>query len=226
MIKKILKKVIYSLKFRTRKLFGFHLKSRIFGLKNNITYSNSVSFQNVIIDVNGNGNEIIIDENCRLTNMLIYIRGNCAKIRIGSNVSFNRGSEIWVEDDNCVLDIGSFSTFEKVHLAITENNSKLIIGKDCMFATDIDVRTGDSHSIIDKISGKRLNFASSVIIGNHVWVGAAVSILKGVTICDNCIIGTRSVVTKSLGVPHSTYAGIPAKSVKQNVNWNRERLSE
>ena len=38
-----------------------------------------------------------------------------------------------------------------------------------------------------------------VISGRNVWVGANVSILPGVTIGDNCVIGAGSVVTHSIG---------------------------
>ena len=37
-----------------------------------------------------------------------------------------------------------------------------------------------------------------VISGRNVWVGANVSILPGVTIGDNCVIGAGSVVTHSI----------------------------
>jgi len=45
----------------------------------------------------------------------------------------------------------------EVHIAVTEN-SKVLIGEDCMLANDIDIRTGDSHSVIDMETGERLNF--------------------------------------------------------------------
>ncbi|MGS0525300.1 hypothetical protein ACU8V7_09025 [Zobellia nedashkovskayae] len=90
------------------------------------------------------------------------------------------------------------STFEDTHLAVTEPSSKVTIGVDCMFANTIDIRTGDSHSIIDIKSNKRINYAKNIIIGNHVWVGAHSSILKGATIADNSIVATRLCNYKSL----------------------------
>lgn len=51
-------------------------------------------------------------------------------------------------------------------------------------------------------------------IGNNVWLGDKVSILKGVTIGDNVIIGANAVVTKD--IPANCIAGgIPAKVIKQ-----------
>lgn len=49
-------------------------------------------------------------------------------------------------------------------------------------------------------------------IGNNVWLGQNVSILKGVTIGDNVIIGFGSVVTKSIP-SNSVAAGAPAKVI-------------
>lgn len=57
---------------------------------------------------------------------------------------------------------------------------------------------------------------------NHVWVGKDSKILKGVTIADNSIIGTSSVVTRSLTLSHSVYGGLPAQLLKTDVDWNRE----
>ena len=44
-----------------------------------------------------------------------------------------------------------------------------------------------------------------VISGRNVWVGANVSILPGVTIGDNCVIGAGSVVTHSIPANSVTY---------------------
>lgn len=52
-----------------------------------------------------------------------------------------------------------------------------------------------------------------VIIGNNVYIGSGVSIVSGVTIEDNVIVGTGSVVTKSLK-GGAIYAGNPAKKIK------------
>ena len=50
-------------------------------------------------------------------------------------------------------------------------------------------------------------------IGNHVWVGAGVTILKGITIGDHAIIRGGSVVNKDVP-PYSVVVGNPAKVVK------------
>jgi maltose O-acetyltransferase len=51
-----------------------------------------------------------------------------------------------------------------------------------------------------------------VKIGDNVWIGHDVTIMKGVTIGENSIIATGSIVTKD--VPHNSIAaGNPAKVI-------------
>ena len=57
-----------------------------------------------------------------------------------------------------------------------------------------------------------------VKIGNHVWIGSKVIILKCVTIGENSIIAAGSVVTKDVP-PNVTVAGNPARIVRQNDTW-------
>lgn len=51
-----------------------------------------------------------------------------------------------------------------------------------------------------------------VKIGNNVWFGQNVTVCKGVTIGNNCIIGIGSIVTKSIP-DNSVAAGIPARVI-------------
>lgn len=56
--------------------------------------------------------------------------------------------------------------------------------------------------------------SSEIIIGDNVWVGANVSILKGAKIGDNCILATGAVVLKGNYPNNSLIAGNPAKVIK------------
>lgn len=198
-------------------------RKNIKGKCNIIDYNYNSFLKKVEFCIKGNNNKIIIMDNCWLKNVKFIIKGNDNEIIIKSAVRFNRGGNIWVEDDKCYLEIGENTTFEDTHLAITENNSKMIIGKNCMFAYDIDIRTGDSHSIVD-INNNRINRASNIIINDNVWVAAHSIVLKGINIPKDCVIATGSVVTKSFVQENSIIAGNPAKVVKKDIGWIRERI--
>lgn len=63
-------------------------------------------------------------------------------------------------------------------------------------------------------SQRRSTKCSPIIIRKNVWLGAAVSVMPGVTIGENSVIAANAVVTKD--VPPNTIAGgIPAKIIKE-----------
>ena len=93
-----------------------------------------------------------------------------------------------------------------------------------MLSHDIDIRNTDSHSILDE-NGKRINFASDIIIGHNVWIGIRSTILKGSRIPANSVVAAQAMVTSSLNAQeHSLIAGSPAKVIKSNISWNKKRL--
>lgn len=96
---------------------------------------------------------------------------------------------------------------------------------DCVILDSADVWIGDYVMIGPKVSivtpGHRFppeerrltkTCARPIRIGDDVWVGAAATILGGVTIGDGAIIGAGAVVTKD--VPErATYVGVPAHDI-------------
>lgn len=212
----LLRRVYYQMPLnRVRKM--------IKGRGNVLCYDGAV-LSSVVFDIVGNGNAISIGSSCFLKSVTFHIRGDNHFILIGEACRFNRGGTIWIEDTDGSLDIGENSTFENVHLAVTEPGSRIRVGRDCMFAYDIDVRTGDSHSIFDQKSHQRVNCAENVSIGNHVWVAAHCTILKGARIPDGSVVATGAIVTKRFSQEGSVIAGNPAQVVKEGIYWSRERV--
>lgn len=170
----------------------------------------------------GHGNIISISPNARIDNYSFKIYGNNNRIVIGENCQMKNG-ECLMEDDNNKIIIGAHTTIQpNTQLASIEGCS-IIIGEDCMFSSDIVVRTGDSHSIVNS-NNERVNKSEDVHIGDHCWVGHRVMILKGAFIARNTIIGAGSIVNKQFEQENTVLAGIPAYKIKENLNWLRERL--
>jgi acetyltransferase-like isoleucine patch superfamily enzyme len=186
-------------------------------------YGNSI-LSSVLVDIKGDRNRIEIEDGCLLNRVTFFIRGDDHRIEIKKGCRFSGGGALWLCDRNCSLVIGENSTFEDVHIAASEPGSKVEIGEDCMFAYDIDIRTGDSHSILDSRTGERVNPARDVYIGKHVWVAAHTILLKGVSIPDDCVVATGSVVTRSCDERGVVLAGNPARTVKRQITWSRKRI--
>ncbi len=172
--------------------------------------------------ISKSGNTIIFHEGGVLRNTSIVIRGTNNVIEVGERTNITNG-DICIEDDNNCISIGDECNLcGTIHLACTEGK-KIIIGDNCLFSSEIVFRTGDSHSIVDLL-GQRVNPAADIIIKDHVWIGHRVCINKGVLIPENSVIGTGSVVTKQFIEPNVIIAGVPAKVVKNNINWKKERI--
>jgi len=172
--------------------------------------------------IKGKNNEIIIKKGCVLRDCRIKIFGNGNKIYIGENCDLNQ-CEFWIEDDEGEILLKENSNVMGNTRFIVLEGQKISLGEDCMLSKDIIFRTGDSHSITD-LQNNRLNPSKSIKIGNHVWVGNKVIVLKGVEFPENSIIGTGAVVTKPFTGKHIIVAGNPAKIIKTDINWDRKRF--
>lgn len=183
---------------------------------------NDALLMKITMDVIGDNNTIEIGKGCRISNTLIRVRGNGHRITLGENCSY-QGGNLWVEDDHCVLKIGDGTTVVEAAIGVTEPGSKIEIGPECMFAHGIELRSGDSHSIINSSNGERINYAKDIRIGKHVWLAADVMVLKGVEIGDECVVASRSLVTKSFSA-NSLIGGSPAVLLRENITWDRKRF--
>ncbi len=74
--------------------------------------------------------------------------------------------------------------------------------------------------LVDPEAGGRQSFRSvgpdRAWIGNDVWLGAGVVVLRGVTIGDGCVVAANAVVTQDLP-PYTICGGLPARVLKPRV---------
>lgn len=191
-------------------------------------FSNTFSLKGAFLKktkfyISGNRNTVSIGRKARLKNCTFTFIGNNCKVEIGGDHTIISNVHFWCQDDNSSIIIGEDFTMEGGHIAATEGKS-IIIGDDCMFSGDVEIRNGDSHSIINSQTGRRINHSEDVNIGNHVWLTAHVRVLKGSTIPSNSIIGNSSVVSGKFNQKNALYIGIPCKIIKENIDWNRYKL--
>jgi acetyltransferase-like isoleucine patch superfamily enzyme len=80
--------------------------------------------------------------------------------------------------------------------------------------------SASESQVIDPEAGGRQSFRSvgpdRASIGNDVWLGAGVVVLRGVTIGDGCIVAANAVVTKDLP-PYTICGGLPAKVIRSRL---------
>lgn len=121
----------------------------------------------------------------------------------------------------------SVTVFPPFHCEFGKN---LALGKDvfinmgCRFQDAGGLTIGDGALIGHGATIVTLNHAvdparradmvpSPVVIGRKAWLGAAVTVLPGVTIGDGAIVGAGAVVTKDVP-PNAIVAGVPARLIR------------
>lgn len=105
-----------------------------------------------------------------------------------------------------------------------QNLYLLKIGDDFRATGPLTIMTHDySWSVIHKCYGDIVGNQKPVTIHNNVFCGYGVTILNGVEIGDNVIIGAGSVVTKNCE-SNSVYAGVPAKRIMSLQDYYKKRL--
>lgn len=91
----------------------------------------------------------------------------------------------------------------------------LVIGDNCLFGPGLTIITSN-HLFKGSLNVRSLGHSKmAVSIGNNVWVAANVTILPGIVIGDNVVIGAGSVVTKSIP-SNKVVVGNPARILKEN----------
>lgn len=174
--------------------------------------------------IKGKNNRIIVGKNCKLRNTCFFIEGSNNKIKFENGIS-SFEVEFHIEQNNNCIHIGKRTTFHgrdsyPIHIALDEGSS-ITIEEDCMFSNNIQIRTTDSHSIVD-MNGKRLNYAENIRIGKHCWIGLGCILLKGTNLASNTVVAAGTVCTSKFYQENCIVAGNPAKIVKQNIDWNRK----
>ena len=106
------------------------------------------------------------------------------------------------------ISVGNMVTINRGVILQGSQTGKIRIGNNVTISYSARVLTAGLSSSLDKHCYK------DVCIGNNVWVASDVTLLPGVTIEDNIIIGAGAVVTKDLKSGY-VYGGIPAKQIKR-----------
>lgn len=141
-----------------------------------------------------------------------------AKIVFKNNIEIASGTTIRAIDSGKIKFGNDFYCNKNCSFV---SRKSIEIGDDVLVGWNVNVRDSDggTHYIIEKNSKKENK--EEINIGNHTWICANVSILKGVNIPDNCVVAYNSCVVKSFESKNVLIAGYPAKIVAEDIDWLR-----
>ena len=120
----------------------------------------------------------------------------------GFNISI--GKNFYTNHNVTILD-GAKVTF----------GDNVFIAPNCVFSTA-------GHAIDSEQRSRGLEIALPITVGDNVWIGTNVSVLPGVTIGNNTIIGAGSVVNKN--IPEGVIAaGNPCKVIRKITEEDKKK---
>lgn len=192
------------------------------GDDNEIYIHQDAKFNLSRIHVRGNGNKIYLGKTKIYNQLFINFKGDKKEFSISkSEKNINNLKFTSIRGTGQKLIIGKNFSCGGIEIQMNDGNEKCEIGDGCLFSWGIKMRTSDGHSVISLNTKLPINYPRNISIGNHVWIGEDVKILKGGVIPSNCVVGGFSVVTKPFDVENCIIAGFPAKVVKKEITWDR-----
>lgn len=142
---------------------------------------------------------------------LLVVREN-AKLNVLDKFRIYSGAKIYV-NKGAILSLGSGYINHNLNLSCFY---QIEIGHNVAISENVSIRDSDNHTIIkDDIKSVP---TQSIKIGDHVWIGMNVTILKGVVLGNNVVVAAGSVVNKSFP-DNVLIGGVPARVIKHDITW-------
>jgi acetyltransferase-like isoleucine patch superfamily enzyme len=159
-----------------------------------------------------------------------FFLGKGLELKIEPRGEIRFGRFTWIGDGTKI----------RCHEGAVEIGEKTVMGQECTISAYQHVRIGNEcviadramfidfdHGIVEVERPIRLQgiYKRDVEVGNNVWIGYGACILRGVSIGDNSVIGTNSVVTKDVPA-NAVVGGIPARIIRMReapraLRWER-----
>lgn len=180
------------------------------GITNITPYNGTILILDKESDINI-GQELCLNDNCIKKNK----RSTILRMDKNSSLQVSGRFQVYYGGDiicfkNSRLKIGSGFCNSNIKIRCFE---KIEIGEDVFISHDVTIMDSDAHWLEDrKVNTKPIK------IGNHVWIGTRVTILKGVQIGDGAVIAAGSVVINDVPA-NSLAAGVPAEIKRKEIQW-------
>jgi acetyltransferase-like isoleucine patch superfamily enzyme len=174
----------------------------------------------------------------RLGYWKLRLRG---RLQLGGIAFIGPGCRLEV-GPNAVLELGRWSWLGhgckiRCHEGRVSFGAKSVMGQECTISAYQHVSIGRECVIADRVMLIDFDHGSSEVerpirlqgiykrdvnVGNNVWIGYGACILRGVTVGDNAIVGTNSVVTKDVEA-NAVVGGVPARVLRMREEPHRMR---
>ena len=136
--------------------------------------------------------------------------GRGATLHVGRWAWLGHGTKIRVHEGEVSIGARTVMGQERTISAFQH----VSIGRECIVADRVMLIDFD-HGVVEVERPIRLQgiYKRDVRVGHNVWIGYGACILRGVTIGDNAIVGTSSVLTRPVSA-NAVVAGAPARIIR------------
>lgn len=133
-------------------------------------------------------------------------------IHVGEEVVVKEGARICACNEDAEIRIGARTTIG-YHTFIFAS-AGIQIAEDCLIAPFVYL-VDSNHQIKRNLPiNQQPNETAPITIGDGVWIGSNVTVLKGVTIGEGAVVAANSVVNKDVP-PFEVWGGTPAKKINE-----------
>ena len=135
--------------------------------------------KNIQITFRGSNNRVEIAEGCRIDQLRVVFDCDNGTLTIGHNKHVKGGLWGIRVGQDATVSIGNNVSSTGVCIVSAVEGVTVRIGNDVMIASQNQIRADDGHPIFDIHTGLRVNPATSITIGNHVWLALGSTVLAG-----------------------------------------------
>ena len=158
----------------------------------------------ILRNIGFKGEDIYVDANVQLLR-------HPERIFLGDKVMLKEGVKICPTHPEATITIGDWTTVG--YNVCIFSKSKISIGKNCLIAPFCYFVDSDHGTDLGVLIREQSMTTMPITVGDDVWLGAGVTVIKGINIGRGSIVAAGSVVTKDIP-PNTIFAGTPAKFVR------------
>jgi len=143
------------------------------------------------------------------------------RVRVSTTTVFGWGtspfsyrcSYVEARNPDALIEIGERSTVNNAAVLIAEG-AGIRIGARCLIGTEFQVLDTNAHELELGLRHLPDSRTRQVVVGDDVFIGSRVTLLKGCRIGSGCVVGAGAVVSPGFEAPPlSVVAGNPARVV-------------
>jgi acetyltransferase-like isoleucine patch superfamily enzyme len=143
---------------------------------------------------------------------LLRVKG---RLDVHGNVRIGRGNR-WDIGTGAQVSVGPETYFSADVLLVATTNVE--VGSNCAIGWGTQILDDDFHLL--RVAGHDRPRRGAVRLGDHVWVGSRVTLLRGTHVAAGSVIASNSVLRGDFPEPGSLIAGNPARVVRSGVEWS------